>query len=288
MRRAARPVILIASAVLLLAMHSAGTGRVGDAPRAHPALSSAYAAMREAFLAIGKEDQETVLELRRQDIGDAEMRRNNNDKFNNGVGPVDLYSCGGTFFAADDDPHPGLSDVASDMASFELRLSDAGYGEVSRKELQPFEEAMVQAYSAAGSRESFWTLYEQERDRFARGLVDRLNSRSGAGQRQLVYEGECGAGEARFTIETQPSGATLHLISRWGALVCEGLKIDPYDIERCKGWRPVGAPSIEQVVGDYHYLATWANGRSSRGRLRFSDDAAEPLVIITPNGPSYR
>jgi hypothetical protein len=147
---------------------------------------------------------------------------------------------------------------------------------------------MVRAYMVARDIDAFRDYYQQARARFVPELVSKLNRQAGPGHRKLSYEPGCGAGEDRFTIRSEPPGATLHVISRWNTLVCESLEIDPYDLDRCKGWRPVAAPSVERVVGDYHYLATWSDGQASKGRLKFADREGEPLVIITPRGPKYR
>jgi len=87
---------------------------------------------------------------------------------------------------------------------------------------------------------------------------------------------------------SDPDGASIRMISRWNRLVCEGKRIDVLDFEACAGWTELAAGSLADVLGDYHYHATWPDGSTRSGQISFNRSVETSRVVFGKSGPLVR
>jgi hypothetical protein len=81
---------------------------------------------------------------------------------------------------------------------------------------------------------------------------------------QFTWEGGCGAGEQEVEITTTPRGAMVSYISLFQYKLCEARNVNPEDPARCDGW--ISAVKVfEDMIGKYHYIATWPDGHQAKG-----------------------
>lgn len=95
---------------------------------------------------------------------------------------------------------------------------------------------------------------------------------------EFVYVGECGAFEAEVKITTTPPGGTVRFIPLFGYALCQATKINPEDTDKCQGWQ-TAVKVTEDLVGKYHYIAKWPDGKQSKGVFDVREKTA---INLTP------
>jgi len=120
--------------------------------------------------------------------------------------------------------------------------------------------------------------------------LDETVARSleGSGIKGIRLGLECGGtGFASFQLTSAAPIETVHLLGKWGAMVCEARALDPWG-PRCRGWRAVAPPS-EEIVGSYYYRAVIKDGPPLRGEISFEGRGRGSFEVhISPAGVSYR
>lgn len=197
--------------------------------------------------------------------------------------PLNLYNCTSPEFYGASEGMPGRLALDSAYVEVHLAIHPSPRSQWEGR-LRAFETRMLMSHRQDPSGSAL--AYEERRDAFLAELASGLGVDGEAGE--VLYLGECGAGEDRFTLASDPADASIHLITRWNKLVCDGMKVDAYDPVACTGWRQMRSSSVVSVVGEYHYMAAWPDGRTHRGRLSFDDDSLDSTVTLTPAGPLYR
>lgn len=118
--------------------------------------------------------------------------------------------------------------------------------------------------------------FEDAQQRLARQLNDYGGTRRPV--MEFFYMGECGAGFAEVKINVTPPGGTVRYIPLFPYKLCEAKKVNPEDTKLCEGWQ-TAVKVTEDMVGKYHYIATWPDGKQSKGIFEIHGETA---INITP------
>lgn len=94
----------------------------------------------------------------------------------------------------------------------------------------------------------------------------RRYAKNKTGMPKFEFMGECGAGLAEISITTTPPGATVSYIPLFQYALCDHKGINPKDPDKCEGWLTATTLNLD-IVGIYHYLAVWPDGRQKRGKF---------------------
>ncbi|MEM6932520.1 MAG: hypothetical protein AAGE99_05845 [Chlamydiota bacterium] len=197
---------------------------------------------------------------------------------------IDIFNCGGSWqYGTDqysDNVIQSLSDLAHGLSSikFTLRLHSIP-DDAWRSEMIDFEDAVLRQL-LAGEQIDPWILVNE----FSKGLAPIINLRTTAPLPAVRAEGECGAGEIRVRVSTNPASGRLFMVPLLFWYVCDELGIPNEDSQKCHYWKeiPNGTEKVE-VAGDYRYRAVWQDGRSLSGLMQFRHDTGDDIVV-TPVG----
>jgi hypothetical protein len=112
----------------------------------------------------------------------------------------------------------------------------------------------------------------EERWVFFEHLKDSLNNAVGSSYYETT---ECGGGEIGVVLSWTPSSARAAIIHEFRFDVCRARGFDPWDLERCFGWRLARHKEAEELAGSYHYVLVRSGGVASTGRFVISRQQLE-------------
>ncbi len=108
--------------------------------------------------------------------------------------------------------------------------------------------------------------------------LDAARARSSPSLPQIRTEGGCGAGEGPAVFRSEPAGARIWIIPKFGFDVCRLKGDDPWNPDSCRRWIELEPGKESELSGRYVYRAAWPGGRESRG-TREVQPASEDVQI---------
>jgi hypothetical protein len=82
------------------------------------------------------------------------------------------------------------------------------------------------------------------------------------------------------SIATAPAGAQVLFITAFFYELCKAQNLDPEDTRTCNRWREAHEGRLSEVIGDYWYIARWADATTRKGQLTFSDADNDTTITL--------
>lgn len=200
----------------------------------------------------------------------------------------DLEDCktGWDFIGVSQDELIGpLADLAYMVVHLRKTLVKLGYPEsVWSSSLTQFENRQLSLLiSEVGQPDSDDSPSQRNREGFKEKIVQELNSyrEESPDLPQVIYLGECGAGEVTIDLRTDPAGGRATLIPVFFFELCKAQQLNPEDGTQCKWWLEPAEGLKLEVSGDYYFRATWSDGIQKQGRMSFDPAQDGQTITIT-------
>lgn len=95
----------------------------------------------------------------------------------------------------------------------------------------------------------------------------------------LPKRGGCGGPNPALILKTNPPNALVYIIPEFRHLLCKRNGYNPYDTIQCTGWQ-LSQDGRMNLVGRWHYIATWPDGSTSKGPFRISNPGINSFTLV--------
>ncbi len=193
----------------------------------------------------------------------------------------------GNSFNEKDPVEEVMVDLASQVVTWRNDLLKLGYPEnVWRPLLEELENTQLNLRLKESGRASdpdcaspsSWLL-DSSLKRLAAAL-NRYRQKSHTSLPKIIIAGGYGAGEVGAKVSTEPPGGQVLFIPCFFYELCKAQKLNPDDPDSCDRWREAIDGILVPVIGDYVYVARWADGTTKRGKIsvRFLEEGQNIVI----------
>ena len=206
----------------------------------------------------------------------------------------DLHDCqpGSAYisglYVKDDIKLAEYADLAYLTVVWRGHLKQLGYPEeLWASDVDQFENSELDEIErSGGERETNFSAWMDARNNaqqaFMQALATKLNDyrASNPSLVRIIVAGECGGDSVDVGIITNPPGAQVLIIPTFFHELCRVENINPDDPAACDRWREPKAGRLEQVAGNYFYIAHWPDGTTGRGSINLDKINEDETVTL--------